>query len=214
MHRMLVAVAPRSPMIETPFGVDEELQKEYVGRMLKLYGGTPCVLDVTDEARKHALAWINQEFLARVRGSAAPDWLRAKYRKLVANFWRIALVLHDVRRVAETAEERPVDFQDDVVDLVTIERAMQVVDFFCEEIEHVQELLGEESPHDDYDALFEKMKQLPQCQKGTIVVRHVIHNSGYKKEELVLPIFAEWQRRKYGQQKTGKRGSKTFVFEP
>ncbi len=155
----------------------------------------------------------------------APAWLASKYRKLVENCLRLCLVLHELWRVADGAdaptdwdereewEPHPrdfygtrIEFRSDVVDRLTAERAIAVVDYFRHHIGPVQELLGGEEV-DDVDRAHTRLRR-----KGIISVRETIHRTTYKTAERVLALFAEWVRRGYGEIQHPRKNQSVFKF--
>lgn len=198
VHRMLIAYPKTSCMVFCPTGVPEELTATYKECMAKLFdpGGQ---VTVDPKAFNSASVWCNQVHYAEVGGRAAPDWLKAKYKKLFANLWRVALVLHEIRRVAETEDERSTDFDPSVVDAETVERAIKVITYFKDHIYTVQNLLGDE-PTDKIEGLYQRFSN-----RESITVRDFMLSTSYKKADTVKSIFAQFEKRGYGSMSVGKR---------
>jgi hypothetical protein len=210
VHRMLIACPKPAPMAFTPIGVPDALVDNYKRTMTKLFepGGT---LRVDPKAANMANVWCNQVHYSEVAGKGAPDWLKAKYKKLFANLWRVALVLHELRRVAETdrellGKECICAFDPGVIDVETIERAIAVINYFKDHIARVQNCLGDEAM-DDAEGLYIRFRE-----RGKVTVREFMLNTTYKKAERAKGIFAEWQKRGYGKIAVGKRKDQV-VFE-
>lgn len=219
VHRMLLAFPDPLPPVATLDGVPDELTTEYKRRMGQLFdppvegGGT---LAFEPAALEMVFGWANTELYPDLSAgdTAVPDWLTSKYRKLFENCLRLCLVLHELWRAAgdgplEDWEPHPrdfygqrIEFQPGVVDRLTVERAIAVIEYFRGHIDPVQSLLGEEV--DEVDRVHEKFRL-----KETVTVRQVIHGSSYKTADRVLALFAEWERRGYGSVGAGDRKNQT-----
>lgn len=208
VHRMLISCPAPSPMIFCPVGVPEELTREYKRTMTRLFdppGEKGKLLTVSQKAFDMAAVWCNNVHYAEVAGRGAPVWLQAKYKKLFDNLWRVSLVLHELRRVAESEDERVSDdgiipeFDPLVMDTETVERAIKVVNYFKEHIFRVQKYLGD-SPMDDIEGLYHRF-----CGLGEITIRNFMLRTTYKDKDRVLGVFSEWKKRGYGESEIGKR---------
>lgn len=215
VHRMLIAYPPSMPMVFSNVGVSDELISNYKTEMMKLFEPPEGenILTVSKNAFTKAFSWVNQFHYPEVSGRKAPPWMRAKYKKLFANFWRICLVLHELRRVAETEKEWKEliadyriagqtipEFDPMVVDILTAERSIKVIEYFKDHIHKVQAVLGDDTSEDDTRILYKKFRPL-----GEISVRDFTHKTSHKRKSDVLAIFAEWERRGFGERGTGER---------
>lgn len=202
VHRMLIACPAPSKQGVSPIGVSVELTTAYKQRLSKLFQPPTKdgrLLRVEEKAFEKAVLWINNIHSAEVGGPGAPELLKARYKKLVANLWRIALVLHELWRVAGDEGERPAD--PTVIDGETIERAIAVVNYFKDHIARVQNHLGD-APMDNTDGLLRRFRSL-----GEITVRDFMLRTTYKTKPKAktMEVFAEWEKRGYGKIEQGKR---------
>ena len=228
VHRMLLACPESLPPIATLQGVPDELTNEYKRRMSRLFDSPVenCrELTFEPKARRMLVRWANVEHYSELRpvtrpGYEAPDWLVSKYRKLFENCLRLCLVIHELWRVSDQHtldadnwwEPNPRDFygemipfQETVVDRITVERAIAVIEYFKGHIEQVQSLLGEEV--DEVDRLYNRLRSF-----GKISAREVSHKTSLKRADQVLALFAEWERRGYGEIQYPRKNRKVFVF--
>jgi len=202
VHRILISCPPSVPMLANPAGVSERSIRRYKQVMSTLFDCGPNVR-IDPLAFKTAFGWINDVLYPDV-GGPGPDWLKAKYRKFEQNFWRIAFVLHEVWRAC--GEESGDAISDD-----TVERAIEVIDYFREHIDRVQGHLGVQVVTDQLSTIFDRMKAKhgDKCS-----VRDVIHGSNVKRKEHVLELFASWEKKGLGKVATGERkDQKVFEFK-
>jgi hypothetical protein len=98
-----------------------------------------------------------------------------------------------------------IPFKENVVDRLTVERAIAVIDYFRAHIGPVQSILGE-----DVDAV-DRLRNKLRGDKP-VTVRQVIHQSTYKTAGMVLALFAEWERRGYGTVNHPRKNQTVFAF--
>lgn len=207
VHRMLINRPPLSPLVASPVGVCEDLKREYKQKMACLFDPPKNPLLTVDlNTFMYATAWCNNVHFIEVAGEGAPDWMRAKYKKLWTNLWRVSLVLHELWRVAADPEEKGPDWNPNVVGQETIERAIAVINYYKEHMNRVQELMGADTG-DDIDALYSRFRS-----RGSISTREFIHASSYKRADRVRAVFEAWEKRGYGKATTGKRKDQ-IVFQ-
>ena len=226
VHRMLLAFPEAMQPRATLEGVPDELTKEYKRIMTRLFdppGEEGKILTFEPKAIRMVLRWANTELFRELRplldpNYIAPDWLVSKYRKLFENCLRVCLVLHELWRVAgqehepEDWEPHPrdfygvqIEFQPGVVDRLTVERAIAVIEYFRGHIESVQSLMGEEV--DDVDKTYNRLQG-----KGKLSVRETIYKTSYKSADRVLALFSEWERRGYGRIENPRKNQTVFIF--
>lgn len=226
VHRILLACPETMPPVATQNGVPNKLTLTYKRNMARLFdppatGGE--VLSFEPEASQMILDWANWEHFAELRpisrpGYEPPPWLVSKYLKLRENCYRLCLVLHELWRIAgpnpgrEDWEPRPrdfygkwIEFQDGVVDRITAERAIAVVNYFKAHIGAVQSLLGEEI--DEIDRQYHRLRSV-----GEISKRQLIHRTTWKSSDRVLAVFSEWEKRGYGKIERRKKNQVVFCF--
>ena len=194
-----------------------------MSRLFDPPGEEAGVLTFEPKALRMVFRWANEELFRELRpvtrpGHVAPDWLVSKYRKLFENCLRLCLVLHEIWRVVgkdhepEDWEAHPRDwygqrihFRPGVVDRLTVERAIAVVEYYRGHIHAVQSLLGEEV--DDADRAYNRLRG-----KGRVSVRQAIHQTSYKSASRVQALFAEWARRGYGKVRHPRKNQTVFAF--
>jgi len=200
VHRMLICAPNTSPMVAVPLTVPTDCTTKYKATMTKLFqpGGK---VTVDHQTYLTALQWVNDCLYSDVSGLGVPGWKRAKYRKLWNNLWRVALVLHELRRAAGEAVDPA------ALDRQSLDRAITVIYFFRDHLARVQTHLGRE-PEDDLDGFWRRFRS-----KGVITVRDFAHSTSVKKADKVLNIFTCWERRGYGKIEPGDRvDQKRFRF--
>ena len=226
VHRILLAFPEATLPRATLEGVSEELTKEYKRRMTRLFdppGKEGKILTFEPKAIRMLLRWANTELFRELRpleyeNCIAPDWLVSKYRKLFENCLRICLVLHELWRVAGQDHEREdwepeprdfygeqIEFQTVVVDRLTVERAIAVIEYFRGHIDMVHSLVGEVV--DDVDRAYNRLQS-----KGRITVRETIYKTTYKSADRVQALFSEWERRGYGTIENTRKNQTVFNF--
>lgn len=219
VHRLLLASPYEMPPMVTREGVPDELTANYKEHMALLFEppvDDKRVLTIDEMARDMLDGWANNELFAEL--ISAPPWLHSKYRKLHENCLRLCLVLHELWRVAGKDDEpegsaphprrfygQKIPFDDGVVDILTVQRAITVIEYFRDHIHAVQTHLGEEV--DDVDRLYTRLRR-----KGTITVREVTRQSTYKSKEQVLTLFTEWASRGYGEVQHPRANQVVFAF--
>lgn len=228
VHRILAAAPASMRPKVTERGVPESLTAEYKRRMSRLFEPPKGDNTLTFELKafRDAQRWAN-DVLYRELSDNSPGWLVSKYRKLFENCLRLSLVLHEIWRAAGCDPEDDFDyryrvdpdtnklnrefygewigFRPKVVDRVSVEQAIAVVEYFKNHIGAMQSLMGEDV--DDVDRLYTSL-----AQKGTVTVRQVIHKSSFKRKDQVLAIFAEWGRRGYGTVEHPRKNQTQFRF--
>jgi hypothetical protein len=229
VHRILLACPEDMAPLVTLEGVPEELTAAYRQRMSRLFdppGEKDRILTFDPEALLLWQGWANDEHFALLKGQDAPGWLVSKYRKLSENCLRLCLVLHELWRVAgdwlpPKQEARSLETEGparpNVIDRVTVGRAIAVVEYFRGHIETVQALLKKDE--DANGSLVERVADSSAaiyarlCSKGKVTVRDVAHQSSLKKKEAILALFADWQSKGKGKVETGTRKDQlVFVF--
>lgn len=228
VHRMLLSNPESMPPVATLAGVPKKLTQDYKSRMAKLFDppgeSERTTLTFAPDAIRMILNWANCELYYDLKpltnpGYVAPDWLVSKYRKLFENALRLCLVLHEIWRVAgnkhvpEEWEPHPrefygrrIEWQDSVVDCLTVERAILVVQYFRAHIPSIQSLFVV-SELDDVDRHYQRLQDL-----GSITVRELTHRTSWKTRDQVMAVFTEWQRRGYGKIQSTRSNQTTFVF--
>jgi hypothetical protein len=136
-------------------------------------------------------------------GDDAPGWLVSKYRKLWEYVNRLALVLHEIRRVCG---ER---VNPTTLDTDTVQRAIRVIDYFKGHIPRCQRRLHQ-TAKDDIDRHHERLKKL-KVVSARECARHGAPFSNPTTAQ-VVSMFLEWEERGYGTQTRLENGSYAFAF--
>jgi hypothetical protein len=234
VHRMLLAWPEEMRPVASTVGVPEELTTAYKDCMTRLFDppkhkGTPLaerldsgtrLLTLHPKAFASYVGWSNEHLYGRwLYGPYRffengewnpPGWLASKHRKLFENALRVSLVLHELWRVAASAEEKedacdqPIDPM--VIDYSTMERAEAVIEYFRHHIGLVQSALGHAGA-DAIDLLHQRLRD-----KRKVTVRQVIYQSSYKSKDQVLAVFAEWESRGYGKVSQPRANQTVFTF--
>jgi hypothetical protein len=193
VHRFLASYAVRMKPMLTREGVPHEMIQSYKDVMKQLF---PCPakwppettgLTYDKKAEDASFTWGNK--LYEELGDDSPGWLASKYRKLWEYVNRVALVLHEIRRVCGDKVEPT------TVDCETVQRAIRVIEYFKGHIPRCQRLLHLMAA-DYVDRHHERLKKI-----GVISTRECIHHGAPFRNatsEQVLAMFNEWQERGYG----------------
>ena len=212
MPRILIAYPPSPSLVFSREGVPEKDTDAYDKTMARLFEvpkkGTE-VLAFSAAAFDRVDEWLNNTHYPEVQGDHVPKWLRASYVKLEGNFWRICLVIHELRRVAEDVGERTAKFNSQIVDAETVERAIKVIGYFKRHIDRVHAVLLGKRQTDRMDELWARCKDRTWEEPNMISLRECqrlanCNHDGAKR------IFDEWEQRNYGEIRQGNHAGRVF----
>src|SRR5262249_53424853 len=136
LHRLLIAYPePMVPKVVSE-GVPDECVNEYKVAMTRLFQAGKK-LTYASKAQYRMEQWGNNTHYAEL-SAETPAPVTAKYRKLWEYAHRLSLVIHELRRACGEVES-------DEVDVKTVSRVIDIIDFFKAHMPRVQALLNEAS---------------------------------------------------------------------
>lgn len=219
VHRMLIGCPDPTPMQDSLIGVKKHIEDIYKKKMSLLFDPPQHhLLNVSFEALLVVNRWLNEWIYPS--SECGPDWLRARYSKFSTNVWRVALVIHELRRIADTQEERiapalscekPPVFDDIVVDVEDAWRAITVINYFKDHVNKAQEFMALDPAEDATDNLCQRFLT-KSGESRRVSTTEIIRGSKFDTKEKAFRLFLEWQGKGYGTVVKGRRKDQT-LFE-
>jgi len=215
--RILMAKPPKMPKQWNEHDTDPETASQVEAVFAELLrmqmvmkddgGFVPKVLGLMPEAKD---AWIDFYNEHGQQQSELDGDLAAAFSKLEGYAARLALVIHCVR----AADGDTTLVSDDYIDAESIERAVRIVRWFCDETRRIYAMFGES----DEQAEQRKLLEIVRSQGGRITVRQLMQASRSYRGDANMVRFAleELQLLGWGRlQKvdTGGRPSEIFVLD-